>query len=166
MLVGAAEPTDPAASRNEVGGRGADGVQRRLGRRIRRLLAAVRSVLARRFVGVRPQGLIQPRHFRADAPAIVRVVVEAALEGDMQAASLVMSRVAPTLRSQGLPVTFDFDPSASIGRQMEQVLSAIACGEVPPDVGHQIIASVQALSQIRAVEELEGRLIALEERQR
>ncbi|WP_292078032.1 DUF5681 domain-containing protein [Brevundimonas sp. UBA7838] len=119
----------------------------------------------------RPKG-IQDRRTKVaqalagDAPAIVRVVVEAALEGDMQAASLVMSRVAPTLRSQGSPVTFDFDPSASIGRQMEQVLSAIARGEVPPDVGHQIIASVQALSQIRAVEELEGRLIALEERQR
>ncbi|ASE38382.1 hypothetical protein CEP68_02050 [Brevundimonas vesicularis] len=119
----------------------------------------------------RPRGVLDKRTkvsqaLADDAPAIVRVVVEAALEGDMQAASLVMSRVAPTLRSQGLPVTFDFDPSASIGRQMEQVLSAIACGEVPPDVGHQIIASVQALSQIRAVEELEGRLIALEERQR
>lgn len=49
---------------------------------------------------------------------------------------------------------------------MEQVLSAIADGEVAPDVGQQIIASVQALSQIRAVEELEERLIALEARQK
>ena len=119
----------------------------------------------------RPRGVLDKRTkvsqaLADDAPAIVRVVVEAALQGDMQAASLVMSRVAPALRSQGLPVTFNFDPSAPIGRQMEQVLAAIACGDVPPDVGHQIIASVQALSQIRAVEELEGRLIALEERQK
>jgi hypothetical protein len=98
-----------------------------------------------------------------DAPAVARVVIDAALEGDIQAASLVLARVAPPLRGQVQPVTFDFDPKASISQQVEQVLSAIAKGEVPPDVGKQVIDAVQALSQVRAVEELEQRLVALEE---
>lgn len=118
----------------------------------------------------RPPGVLDRRTrvtqaLADDAPAIVRVVVEAALEGDIQAASLVLSRVAPTLRSQSQTVTFDFDASAPIARQVEQVLSAIAAGEVSPDVGKQIIEAVSALSQIRAVEELEQRIIELEARE-
>lgn len=119
----------------------------------------------------RPRGVLDKRTkvtqaLADDAPAIVRVVIDAALEGDIQAAGLVLSRIAPTLRSQTQPITFQFDADAPLGRQMEQVLAAIAAGQVSPDVGQQIIASVQALGQIRAVEELEERLIALEERQR
>lgn len=119
----------------------------------------------------RPKGVLDKRTkvnqaLADDAPAIVRVVVDAALEGDMQAAGLVLSRVAPTLRSETRTVSFQFDATASLSQQMEQVLAAVAAGEVAPDVGQQIIASVQALSQIRAVEELEERLIALEARQK
>lgn len=99
-----------------------------------------------------------------DAPAVARVVIEAALEGDMQAASLVLSRIAPTLRSQSQTVTFNFDPTASISRQVEAILAAVSTGDVPPDVGKQIIDSVQALSAIRTVEELEQRIIELEAR--
>jgi hypothetical protein len=97
-----------------------------------------------------------------DAPAIARVVIDAALEGDMQAASLVLARIAPTLRSQTQPVTFDFDASAPIARQVEQVLEGIASGAVPADIGKQIIDAIGALSAVRATEELEARLAALE----
>lgn len=118
----------------------------------------------------RPPGVVDRRTkvnqaLADDAPAIVRVVIDAALEGDMQAASLVLSRVAPTLRSQSQTVNFDFDPSGSISQQVEQVLRAVSTGEVPPDVGKQIIDAVQALSAIRTVEELETRIAQLEERQ-
>lgn len=116
----------------------------------------------------RPRGIVDRRSrvtqaLADDAPAVARVVIDAALDGDIQAASLVLARVAPPLRGQVQPVTFDFDPKASISQQVEQVLSAIAKGEVPPDVGKQVIDAVQALSQVRAVEELEQRLVALEE---
>lgn len=115
----------------------------------------------------RPKGIVDKRSKVAqaladDAPAVARVVIDAALEGDMQAASLVLSRVAPSLRSQTQTVTFDFDAGASVGRQVEQVLAAIASGEVAPDVGKQIIDAIQALSAIRAVEDLEKRIIDLE----
>lgn len=118
----------------------------------------------------RPPGVVDRRTkvsqaLADDAPAIVRVVIDAALEGDMQAASLVLSRVAPTLRSQSQTVNFDFDPSGSICQQVEQVLRAVSTGEVPPDVGKQIIDAVQALSALRTVEELETRIAQLEERQ-
>src|SRR5690606_25269905 len=99
-----------------------------------------------------------------DAPAIARVVIGAALEGDLQACSLVLSRVAPALRSEARTVTFDFDPTAPVSAQVEQVLAAIASGAVPVDIGKQIIDAVGTLSTVRLSEELEARLAALESR--
>jgi len=115
----------------------------------------------------RPKGIIDKRQrvqvaLMDDAPAIARVVIESALAGDMQAASLVLARIAPTLRSQAQPVAFDFDATAPIARQVEQVLDAIATGAVAPDIGKQIIDAIGALSAVRATEELEARLAALE----
>lgn len=119
----------------------------------------------------RPKGIVDKRQrvqvaLMDDAPAIARVVIDAALEGDMQAASMVLSRIAPTLRSQAQPVTFEFDATAPIARQVEAVLDGIASGAVPPDVGRQIIDAIGALSAIRATEELEARLAALEAKER
>lgn len=93
---------------------------------------------------------------------IARVVTDAAKEGDLQAASLVLSRIAPALRPEAQPVQFDFDPTASTVRQVEAVLAAVASGDVPVDLGKQLIDSIKALADVRAVEELEARLAALE----
>lgn len=118
----------------------------------------------------RPPGIVDKRTrvsqaLMDDAPAVARVVVDAALEGDMQAASLVLSRIAPVLRGQMEKVAFEFDATAPVTRQVEQVLAAVARGQVAPDVGKQIIDAVQALSTIRATEELEARLAALEQKE-
>lgn len=118
----------------------------------------------------RPKGIVDRRMkvtqaLEDDAPAIARVVIEAALEGDMQAAALVLSRVAPTLRSQSQKVNFDFDPSGSISQQVEQILRAVSTAAISPDVGKQVIDAVQTLSAIRTAEELETRIAQLEERQ-
>lgn len=118
----------------------------------------------------RPKGIVDKRTrvsqaLLDDAPAVARVVVDAALEGDMQAASLVLSRIAPVLRGQMEKVAFEFDATAPVARQVEQVLAAVARGQVAPDVGKQIVDAVQALSTIRATEELEARLAALEQKE-
>ena len=98
----------------------------------------------------------------ADADGIVGVMVDKALEGDTGAASLVLSRVLPALRGQSEKVQFDFDAGASISEQVAQVLDAVAAGAVAPDVGKVIIESVKALADVRALEELEQRIVMLE----
>lgn len=45
------------------------------------------------------------------------------------------------------------------------MLAAVAAGVLAPDVGKQIIEAVQSLSAIRATEDLEQRIIILEQRQ-
>lgn len=118
----------------------------------------------------RPKGVLDKRQkvseaLRDDAPAVARVVIEAALAGDMTACGLVLSRIAPTLRAQLETVQFEFDPSLPIARQVEQVLAAVAAGQVPPDIGQTIIASIGTLSSVRKDEELEQRIIQLEAKQ-
>lgn len=60
---------------------------------------------------------------------------------------------------------FEFDATATISDQVAQVLDAIAAGAVAPDVGRVIIESIKALADVRATEELEARIAALEEKQ-
>lgn len=75
------------------------------------------------------------------------------------------ARPPPALRPEAQPVHFDFDPSASPVQQVESVLAAIAEGDVPVDLGKQLIDAIKALADVRATEELEARLVALEARQ-
>ena len=99
-----------------------------------------------------------------DADGIVAAIVKKALEGDTGAASLIISRVLPALKAQSERVQFEFDASASAARQVEQVLQAISEGLIAADVGKQIIEAIGALSQVRASEELDARISALETR--
>jgi hypothetical protein len=94
---------------------------------------------------------------------IVAVLVGKALEGDTNAASIVLSKVMPSIKAQAEKVNFEFDSAAPISEQVAQVLDAIAAGAVAPDVGRLIIESIKALSDVRATEELEARIAALEE---
>lgn len=102
------------------------------------------------------------RQIAEDAGDVLKAVLEKAKAGDPASAALVLSRVLPTLRAQSETVEFDFDPSLPIGRQVEQVLAAIAGGAVAPDVGKMIIDAISALSNVRATEELAERLAILE----
>jgi hypothetical protein len=118
----------------------------------------------------RPRGIVDRRMKVAqrmldDAGAIVDAMISKALDGDAQAAGLILSRCLPSLRSQTEKVAFDFDPSLPISRQVEQVLQAISEGVVAPDTGKLIIEAVQCLSSIRATEELEQRIVLLEAKQ-
>lgn len=118
----------------------------------------------------RPRGVLDRRTkvtqaLMDDAPKVARVVIDAALAGDVQAAGLVLSRVAPALRAQTERVEFDFDASASVTEQAEAVLQAIADGKVAPDVGKQILDGISTLYGIKQIAELETRLQALEDKQ-
>lgn len=100
-----------------------------------------------------------------DAGDVVDAVLEKAKEGDAASASLILQRILPALRSQSEKVQFDFDASAPVGRQVEQVLDAIAAGAVAPDVGKQIIEAIGTLANVRATEQLESRIVMLEAKQ-
>lgn len=110
--------------------------------------------------GSKQQKLI--RRMLDEANDVLDAVLAKAKEGDPASAGLVFGRILPVLRAQSQTVNFDFDPSLPVTRQIEQVLAAIAAGEIAPDLGQQIIAAIGTLSNARATEDLEARIIQLE----
>ncbi|MCC6297375.1 MAG: hypothetical protein IT469_11780 [Pseudomonadales bacterium] len=115
----------------------------------------------------RPKGITDRRvrilrALEPDLPQLLRTLMDAALAGDVQAAGLLLSRVIPPLKARGEPVRFAFDASAPMGEQAEAALQAVADGIVPPDTGRLVLESIVSLSQVRALENLEARITALE----
>lgn len=115
----------------------------------------------------RPRGLVDRRMkltqmLASKADDVMRVVIDAALAGDIQAAGLVLARIAPVLKAQAEKVQFEFNAEGSLVDQVRQVLQGVADGHVPPDVAQQIIGTIGSLSGIKMVEQLEERLNRLE----
>lgn len=94
---------------------------------------------------------------------IVAVLVGKALEGDTNAASIVLAKCLPSIKAQAERVNFDLDTDAPISAQVSSVLDAVAGGILAPDVARLIIDSIKSLSDVRATEELAARIEALEE---
>ncbi|MBS1832580.1 MAG: hypothetical protein JST65_07705 [Acidobacteria bacterium] len=115
----------------------------------------------------RPPGVIDKRTkvtqaLADDAPEVARVVVEAALAGDVQAANLVLSRVAPALKQQAERVQFELDGSRPLAEQAHQILLAVSEGKLDAETARTLIGCIQSVASVRAVEELEHRIILLE----
>ena len=118
-----------------------------------------------RPVGSRNKKNVIAEEFEKDGSAVARVVMDAALEGDMQAANMVLQRLSPPLRARAEKVTFELSPDAPLHQQANQVLASVAEGAIDPETGKLLIDCIQSVAGIRAVDELEARLIALEEKQ-
>lgn len=115
----------------------------------------------------RPVGIIDKRQRLAqalgdDGPEVVRVVVQAALAGDMTAAGLVLSRVAPPLKASAEKVEFKLSPDRPMSEQASEVVLAVAEGELDAETAKTILSCIQTVANIRAVELLEDRVIKLE----
>lgn len=115
-----------------------------------------------RPAGIPDKRLLATQQMLDEMRNIVAVLVAQALEGDTGAASLVMSRVLPSLKAQAEKVNFPLDTTARTSEQVAQVLDAVAGGLLAPDVGRLMIESLKALADVRAVEELEARIVMLE----
>ena len=118
-----------------------------------------------RPIGSRNKKNVIAEEFEKDGSEVARVVMNAALEGDMQAANMVLQRLSPPLRARAEKVTFELTPDAPLHEQANQVLASVAEGAIDPETGKMLIDCIQSVAGIRAVDELEARLIALEEKQ-
>jgi len=115
----------------------------------------------------RPKGIIDRRQrlqnaFADDAVEIAKVVIAKALEGDMQAANIALSRIAPPLRPQAERVQFELSEDAPLAVQARQILQAISKGFLDADTARMLIDCMQSVAKIRATEELAERLAILE----
>lgn len=116
----------------------------------------------------RPRGIPDRRTALRDVlgkelPAIVRKLVAAAKSGDVQAASLILSRCLPPLRPSrdliALPgLTQDATPTAIA----TALVAAAMRGELPSDAAAELVAALGAVGKLREVDDLAARISALE----
>ena len=96
------------------------------------------------------------------APEIVEALVESALGGDTQAASVLLARVLPPRKPTDEPL-----PAltlASLEDAPQAVLEALGRGALSADQATAISHLVTALARAKEVSELESRITALEQR--
>lgn len=112
--------------------------------------------------GSRNKRNIIAQEFEKDGSKVGRVVMDAALAGDLTAANMVLSRLSPPLRARSEKVTFELTPDAPLAEQAQQILTAVASGDIDPDTGKLLIDAIGSFAGIKQVDDLEARLDALE----
>jgi hypothetical protein len=93
---------------------------------------------------------------------VVKMVLDAALAGDLQAAKLVLERISPPLKAQAAPILLDLPGSENATATAAAIIRAAADGDLPPDVAAQLVAAVGTLARIIEIDELKDRLESLE----
>ena len=99
----------------------------------------------------------------AHVPALVAVLVERALAGDIGAARLLFERTIAPLKAseEAAPLALPDGPLTVQGRA---VLAAVAAGELAPGQGVALLASLGTLAKLTETDELTRRIEALEAR--
>jgi hypothetical protein len=99
-----------------------------------------------------------------DLPEIVRRLIAAAKNGDVQAASLILSRCLPPLRPSRELIDVPGLKADSTPTAIAQALVQAACnGTLPPDVASELIAALGSVARLRELDELVQRVQKLEE---
>lgn len=100
----------------------------------------------------------QAIELRADD--ILQAVIEAGVNGDMQACKMLLDRITPTLKAQALPVTIKIGDT--LPETGGNVINATMTGQIPPDIGSQLITALANQSKIIEIDSLTQRIEALE----
>ena len=97
-------------------------------------------------------------------PALVAVLLERALAGDIGAARLLLERTIAPLKASEEPALLAL-PDGSLTEQGRAVLLAVAAGDLAPGQGAALLASLGTLAKLTEADELERRIAALEGKQ-
>ena len=114
----------------------------------------------------RPRGVGEVAALRAAIkpamPELLQRVMLQAMAGDTTAQRLLLERVFPALKPQAAEVAVEMQATGSLLDKGDAILQAVAAGDIPPDIGSQLIAALGQLGALKKIDELEERLRALE----
>lgn len=95
-----------------------------------------------------------------EMPEILKTLVNLAKEGDVQAAKVLLDRICPPLKSQALPIALPVN--GTLSDQGSEVLKATLTGQIPPDIGTQVISALANQSKLIETTDLIKRIEILE----
>lgn len=91
---------------------------------------------------------------------ILQAVIEAAVNGDMQACKMLLDRITPPLKAQAMPVTVK--SGKTLAAKGDSIIKATMSGTISPDIGAQLITALAAQSKLVELDSLTERVKALE----
>jgi len=102
----------------------------------------------------------------ADVPDLLDATKQAALAGDMTAMRLLLERTLPPQKSTAAMVNIPaLEKTSGLTEKADVVLAAVGRGELPPDVGASLVDALGRMAKLKELDEIERRLLALEEQQ-
>ena len=97
----------------------------------------------------------------AKVPALVKILMDRALAGDVGAARLLLERTIAPLKAIEQPVPLAL-PDGTLTDQGRAVLAAAGAGDLAPGQAGQLLAGLAALAKLTETDELARRIAALE----
>jgi hypothetical protein len=93
-------------------------------------------------------------------PDIINTLIVSAKAGDVAAAKVLLDRVCPALKPQAMPICLPVN--GSLAEQGGEIIKATMAGQIPPDIGSQLITALANQAKIVEIDELTKRIEALE----
>jgi hypothetical protein len=98
----------------------------------------------------------------ARLPDILEAMMQKALQGDVQAAKLLLERTVAPLKPAEQAQVLSL-PKGTLTKQGQAVLVAVGAGEIAPTQGATLINAISSLARVTEIDELAARIAALEE---
>ena len=95
-----------------------------------------------------------------ELPNILNKLVEMANDGDIQAIKILLDRVCPPIKPQALPINLPVN--GSLAEQGNEIIQATLSGQIPPDIGSQLITALSNQGKLIELQELTERLERIE----
>ncbi len=97
-------------------------------------------------------------------PDLMAAMMTRALDGDVGACRLLLERAVSPLKASEQAQAIHL-PDGSLTDQGRAVLASVAAGELGPSAGAALLGAIGTLARITQVDQLETRIIKLEEQQ-
>jgi len=95
-----------------------------------------------------------------DMPEIIKTLVSLAKGGDVQAAKVLLDRICPALKPQAMPISLP--TNGTLTEQGSEIIKATMAGQIPPDIGSQLITALSNQGKLIELQEMAERLQRLE----
>jgi hypothetical protein len=95
---------------------------------------------------------------------ILQAVIDAAVSGDMVACKMLLDRITPPLKPVTANVAIALPNDTSLSEQGSAIMKSTLSGDVPPDIGSQLIIALAHQAKIVEIDDLLKRIEALEQK--
>jgi hypothetical protein len=93
-------------------------------------------------------------------PEIILTLVGLAKGGDVAAAKILLDRCCPALKPQAM--TINLPVNGTLAEQGNEIIRATMSGQIPPDIGSQLITALANQGKLVELQELTERLHHIE----